>query len=317
MKEKYRRFKVRVAEAIRQLLPGTRAESPRAMGRFLVVRDLFRRYWTILIGLVAAGAAFIATQHYAENRVIAERDRLLPRGGLVEVLVAARDLAVGEKAGPVTVAIRQVPRDWLLPNTLTPGDFDAVADQSLVIPVTAGSPLLLDHLRKVDRQDTGFRLETGFRAVSVSVDEVSSVGGLIQPGDFVDLWGSPLPRISRKPDSIVTMGAEPSGTPPQVRLIAENLRVLATGQNTLRREAAPSAAGMGNVPPSYSSITLAVPSRIANLVLGGQFQGRLGIALRSGTEEAPPSRPKRMSGRSRSTPPPVEILIGGIEGSDE
>jgi pilus assembly protein CpaB len=317
MKEKFMRFRTSVVEAIRRLMPRRQPGPLIEKSRLLIVGDFFRRHWTVVIGLVAAGVAFIATQHYAENRVIAERDRLLPRGGLVEVLVASRDLSVGDQASPVTVAIRRVPREWLLPNTLTPQDFDAVADQSLVMSVTAGSPILLDHLRKVDRQQTGFQLEHGFRAVSISVDEVSSVGGLIQPGDYVDLWGSPLPKTGRKQDAMVTLGADSSNTAQQVRLIAENLRVLATGQTTLRRDAIAGPVGAGQGSPLYSSITLAVPSRIANLVLGGQFQGRLGIALRSSTEEVSSSRSKRAAKSSKAIQPPVEILIGGVEGVEE
>lgn len=284
-----------------------------------IMRDLIHRYWTVGLGLLAAIIAFWATQQYAENRVSAERDRLLPRGGLVDVLVASRDLSVGELASPITIAVRQVPREWVLPNTLTPNDFDLIVDQTFVSPVGAGNPLLAEHLRKPERQKVGFQIENGYRAVSISVDEVSSVGGLIQPGDFVDLWGSPTPKSSRRSDPMVALGAESAAMPQQARLIAENLRVLATGQNTTRREASIGNAGSGGpINAAYSSITLAVPSKIATLVLGGQFQGRLGIALRSGTEASASKSTNRRSTRSKSAAaPPVEILVGGVEGDEE
>lgn len=286
--------------------------------KMLIVRDVLRRYWTIGAGVLAALIAFIATQQYAENQVNAERDRLLPRGGLVDVLVASRDLSIGELASPITIAVRQVPREWVLPNTLMPKDFDAVVDQAFASSVTAGNPVLAEHLQKPDRQKTSFQLESGYRAVSISVDEVSSVGGLIQPGDYVDLWGSPLPKTSRKSDPMTALGTEPASTPQQARLIAENLRVLATGQNTIRREQVSSGTPNSHGNGAYSSVTLAVPSRIANLVLGGQFQGRLGIALRSGTEDPAPVRPQKVSGRSKKAAhPPVEILVGGVEGVEE
>lgn len=284
-----------------------------------ILRDIIRRYWTVVLGFLAAVVAFWATQQYAENQVSAERDRLLPRGGFADVLVASRDLSVGELASPVTIAVRQVPREWVLPNTLTPNDFDAIVDQTFVSPVGAGNPLLAEHLRKAERQKFGFRIENGYRAVSISVDEVSSVGGLIQPGDFVDLWGSPVPKSSRKSDPMVALGAESAATPQQARLIAENLRVLATGQNTTRRDASIGNVGSGSpINAAYSSITLAVPSKIATLVLGGQFQGRLGIALRSGTEEPTSKIKNQRPTRSKSAPPPpIEILVGGIEGGEE
>jgi pilus assembly protein CpaB len=317
MNERLKRLKTSISSVIFRGGQGRNQPLSASSSRLQAVNLLLRRHWTLVIGVVAAGLAFVATQHYAESRVNQERDRLLPRGGLVDVLVAARDLSVGEQATPVTVAIRQVPREWLLPNTLTPQDFDTVADQTLVAPVVAGSPLFLEHLRKVDRQHTGFQLEDGFRAVSISVDEVSSVGGLIQPGDFVDLWGSPLQRSTRKADTLLNLVPDSSAATPQPRLIAENLRVLATGQTTLRRDAVVTGGTAGPITPSYSSITLAVPSKIAVLVLGGQFQGRMGIALRSAADSVPSTRPRRASARSKSNSPPVEILVGGLEGGEE
>lgn len=322
MKEKIGRIRIALVHKLVELisrLPKGFSFSAFSQPKSAIFRDLIRRYWTVGLGLLAATIAFWATQQYAENQVIAERDRLLPRGGLVDVLVASRDLSVGELASPITIAIRQVPRDWVLPNTLTPNDFDDIADQTFVSSISAGNPLLVEHLRKPDRQKSRFQIESGYRAVSISVDEVSSVGGLIQPGDFVDLWGSPTPKSSRRSDPMVALDAVSSATPQQARLIAENLRVLATGQNTTRREASiGNAGGTGPINAAYSSITLAVPSKIANLVLGGQFQGRLGIALRSGKEEPTPTSTNRRSTRSKSSaPPPVEILVGGVEGGEE
>jgi pilus assembly protein CpaB len=321
MKEQIKRIQVSLRDKMASVITRLHFRMPRSrlsQTKLAIARDVVRRHWSVGVGLLAALIAFFATQQYAENRVNAERDRLLPRGGLVEVLVASRDLWAGELASPVTVAIRQVPREWVLPNTLTPQDFDTVIDRAFVHSVSAGNPLLAEHLRQPDRQKVGFQIENGYRAVSISVDEVSSVGGLIQPGDFVDLWGSPLPKSFRKTDPMINLGAESGTLQQQARLIAENLRVLATGQNINRREATPTGAGGSAVNAAYSSITLAVPSKIANLVLGGQFQGRLGIALRSGTEESTVPRAKRTASRSKSViPPPVEILVGGVEGGEE
>lgn len=324
MREKFREIREHLRGRLASIRVGfskKRAENGLPHTRFTVVWGGLKRYWTVALGLVAAAIAFFATQQYAENQVNAARDRLLPRGGLVDVLVASRDLSVGERVTPVTVAVRQVPREWILPGTLTPKDFDAVSEQSFVTPVTAGNPLLSEHLRKPEGQKSDFHIEVGHRAVSISVDEVSSVGGLIQPGDFVDLWGSPLPKTSRKLDPMADLSVERGQQPQQARLIAENLRVLATGQNINRRQGAQggiSGAAANSINAAYSSITLSVPSKIANLVLGGQFQGRLGIALRSGSEQSAQSFTKKKSGRAKAvSSPPVEILIGGVDGGEE
>lgn len=282
--------------------------------RVLVV--ILRRHWVAALAILAAMAAFFMTQQYAQNKVLQERERLLPQGGLVEVLVAARDLSAGDVVSPLTVAVRRMPHDWSLPNSMTPLDFDAIHQRSVVKPLKAGHPITTDHLRQSVGASGGLRLEFGFRAVSIPVDEVSSVGGLIQPGDRIDLWSSAIPTANPSEGAIISLAAERSAMPPQARLIAENLLVLATGGQTERPTEAPSpvprSAAMGG---GYSTLTLAVPAAVANLVLGGQLQGRMGVALRA-PEASAHARHTASPGAHRGSPGrgPIEILIGGTEG---
>ncbi len=265
------------------------------------------RYWVIGVGLLAAAMAFWATQWYAEEQVAAERARVIPKGGFVEVLVAARDLGSGDRVTAETIAVRRVPADWVLPSSLRPGDFDAVNQQSLSQALSAGHPLTTDHLRQRRTGVSQLDLEPGFRAISVSVDEVSSVGGLIQPGDRIDLWAAAPPTGNPQAGLVaITDVKQPER---RAQILAENLRVLAAGHRTERTPSADRPEP--NV--AYSSLTLAVPASVAALVLGGQFQGRLGIALRSNAD----SKTIVTGSKGPSQPPvgPVEILVGGIEGA--
>lgn len=272
--------------------------------------ELLRRHWTVGLGVLAALFAFWATQRYAEDRVAQERDRMLPRGGLVEVLVASRDLAAGDRASAETVAVRQVPRDWALPNVLHPVDFDSVNQLAVNKTLKAGHPLTLDHLRQGSSVNSALQLEPGYRAVSISVDEVSSVGGLIQPGDRVDLWGAATTTAPADSAALQSVGGERTGQARQAKLVAENLMVIATGQRT---ERATGPAGTA-ASPIYGSITLAVPAAVAAYVLGGQFQGRLGIALRGASDTAL-AQVRASASRRASATAPVEILVGGLEGA--
>jgi pilus assembly protein CpaB len=267
-----------------------------------------RRHWMVLAGVIAALFAFFATQQYAREQVSAERERMLPKGGFVEVLVAARSLAAGERVSAETIAVRQVPLEWTPPSALRPHEFDAVNQSALSHALDAGNPLTLDHLRQSKKSQSAVMLERGYRAISISVDEVSSVGGLIQPGDRVDLWGTTLSSGTGDASQIIQLHSEPSKGAKPARLVAENLRVIATGQRTERSEGALATEGIS----SYASVTLAVPSAVAAAVLGGQFQGRLGIALRSPADSAP-LRAKRKTPASLQEVP-VEILIGGVDG---
>jgi pilus assembly protein CpaB len=270
---------------------------------------LVKQYWIIAVGILAAVIAFWATQQYARDQVAAERARVLPKGGLIEVLVAARDLSQGDKVSAETLAIRRVPREWSLPNSINPVDFDSVNQMALTRPVLSGHPLTLDHIRQAKSSTSSLQLDPGFRAVSISVDEVSSVGGLIQPGDRVDLWGATVQAPLGELGAMVSLPTDKQNATRPARMIAENLRVIATGQRTQRTESL----AQQPIGPAYTSITLAVPAHVAAFVLGGQFQGRLGIALRDASEPSLTRLKLSSAGVAVSTGP-VEILIGGLEG---
>lgn len=287
-----------------------------------VAGRLMRQHWMVALGLAAGIFAFWSTQQYAEDRVAQERERMLPKGGLMEVLVAARDLSAGDPANATTVAVRQVPREWSLPGALSPVDFESINQLTVQRPLPAGSPLTLEHLRSPRAGQSTLMLEPGFRAVSIAVDEVSSVGGLIQPGDRVDLWGYAPTPTSADTGALVTLSTERQPPSRQARLVAENLKVVATGSRTERADERGGGGGsVGSIGPGYTSITLAVPGSVAAYVLGGQFQGRLGIALRAASDGSGKAAGPGVSAPkvqlSQQLVAPVEILIGNMEGASQ
>ena len=276
---------------------------------------LLSQHWPLLLAGLSAIGAFFLTQSYAESKVMQERERLLPKGGLIEVLVAARDLGSGDIASPQTVAVRRMPQEWSLPGAIMPLDFDSINQRRVVRAIKAGHPLTVEHIRQGLAEQNGVRLEPGYRAISISVDEVSSVGGLIQPGDRVDLWGSALPQIPPSESGISSLPTDRTPVAPRARLIAENLRVLATGAKTERSSDQAAEQRGPNQAGTYATITLAVPVGLANLVLAGQLQGRLGIALRAAEELSRPAVVERRVEKSAPvTYAPIEILIGSAEG---
>lgn len=282
-------------------------------------RRILQRHWVSALGVAAACLALFATQQYTDQQISVARQRMLPAGGMTEVLVAARDLRPGELVSPLTVAVRNVPRDWTPHDSVAPMDFNAIEQRPLMIALRSGAPLTANHLRPVAARPPALQLDPGHRAVSIAVDEISSMGGLIQPGDRIDLWGSPAPLVSAEPGAPISIGADRTMTQRSARLVAENLKVVAAGGRTQRTELQSGEVGspsdMGT--QSYNSLTLSVPPTIASAVLGGQFQGRFAVALRSPSPSLV-ATPRKHSGK---LPPvvkeviPVEILMGGLEGA--
>ena len=111
-------------------------------------------------------------------------------------------------------------------------------------------------------------INPGERAVSIPVDSIASVTGLVKPGDSVDILGT-FSFPSLKGDAsmdLVTM------------TILQSVHILATGKEMAT---ATQRFGRSNRQKGYSSVTLALtPSEVEMIVFAMQ-KGRLTLSLRS------------------------------------
>jgi pilus assembly protein CpaB len=132
----------------------------------------------------------------------------------------------------------------------------------------AGAVITLDNLlRPRDRGFLAAVLEPNTRAVSVGVDAVTGVSGLIWPGDRVDV--------------ILTQEMDHSVAPLARRILSEtvltNVRVIAVDQDIVR-SIAPDAATVGHV---ARTVTLQVAADQAERVAIAQQLGHLALAIRA------------------------------------
>lgn len=128
------------------------------------------------------------------------------------------------------------------------------------------------------------RLSPGMRAVSIPIDRVKGVSGLIQPGDRVDVIAIPPARGS--------------GSPPKAVTIFRGIRVLAVGTALENPSATPSPDEQ-----SAATVTLEVNPRQADLLAWADTNANLRLALRSPRE------------RIRSEPVELLTLAGGSDNS--
>jgi Flp pilus assembly protein CpaB len=112
----------------------------------------------------------------------------------VAVLVAVQDLRAGAQISAQDVEVLRMHEDSVPAGALLSPD-DAVG-QYVAWPLTAGEPVLARALR---RQRSGITLAAaitvpeGYRAVAVPVQPAGAVGGMLSPGDHVDVYATPLP----------------------------------------------------------------------------------------------------------------------------
>jgi len=202
-------------------------------------------------------------------------------GGDVPVLVARQDIPARTVLTDSMLTMSHVPAKLKLATTLT--DIKSASGKVARQQIAAGEQVLSSRLVNSAKDlDFAGQVPNGFRAVSIEADEVSVTGGLINPGDFVDVVG--VFQVNDKGvDGIFATkpGGEASGRVVSATLL-QGVQVLAIAQDSALPE---DQSGGGKVPAAKSnatarSVTLAVsPDDAARLTLADQM-GTLRLALR-------------------------------------
>lgn len=268
-----------------------------------------RRRNLLLFGVALAfGAlAMLGVRGYISERVQAEKERLAPKGATVPVVVARHDLDRGALVAPENMAVRDVPADYLPGSAISPEHFERHIGARIDAPMRSGEPLLASAIVGAETGGFSGRIRQGIRAMSVLVDEVNSVSGMLQPGDRIDLL------FSVRPPSL-------PGQPPAQELTAalmQDVPVLATGRQV--RAGADDAGGTRH----FTAITVEVSPEQAQRLIVAQRTGKLTAMLRHPDDRqplgqraldlnallgiAPAAAPRAVAPRKQGP----EIIVGG------
>jgi pilus assembly protein CpaB len=197
---------------------------------------------------------------------------------LLNYLGSLRASAAVVQTRTVVVAARDIPARALLSDAyvaqaVRPAaevDADALADRRQIkgkyslITIPAGSVITAAKIGAAGANALPARLPVGMRAVSISIDRVKGVAGLIQPGDRVDVVAVP-PRV----------GSEV----PRAAAILRGALVLAMGNEVETTSATPAPDAQ-----NLTTVTLALTPRQVNLLASADLNTTLRLALRSPKE---------------------------------
>lgn len=138
----------------------------------------------LLAGLIAAWSA----QQYISNKVqmLEEQARVLT----VPRIVAAYDLPEGTKLTADHVAVREVPQEWVSSGSIVPEQFAQIEGQMITAPLKRGDQLLWANIAQLRHKPFSDKINPGRRAVTIPVDTINSVSGMLVPGDLIDLYVS-------------------------------------------------------------------------------------------------------------------------------
>lgn len=299
--------------------PGATTPSPITMGppqrsriarlAGLPLRLVRNRTLVLLLVAGAFGALAVGgARGYIAERIAAERERLNPPRAMVEVVVAKTDLPPGSTVGPDTMAVRSMPAEFAPGGSVRPDAFGQVEGMRLSQPMRSGEPLLPTVVEQPYDGNFSNRIRHGIRAMTIQVDEVNSVSGMLQPGDRIDLL------FTVRPPVLPGMAPADEVTAP----LMQDLAVLATGS-----QIAPSGdpAGGGR---QFTSITVEVAPEQAQRLIVAQRSGRLTATLRNPEDRAPVAAAAldvaTLLGVRREPPAAVrrpsgpELIVGGNGG---
>ncbi|WP_414040864.1 Flp pilus assembly protein CpaB [Acidithiobacillus sp. M4-SHS-6] len=242
------------------------------------------RAWLVLAIAVLAGlgAAYLAVvtlksrEHAALERILSQQEK-----GTVQAVVPIHDIPAGSILDLSMVAARSIPADTAPADIISPDDFDRFSGHRVNVPLLQGRPLLQSYLS--GRRTLADLVDPHKLAMTFTVDNLSTMDGMLQPGDHVDvLWfftggkdfGASASRQPTLPmaESMPVSAAEGGGmasalafgsrtgplifrTGPSkvedklpketVRYIEHDLKIIATGPHTVAED---SAANINNDP---------------------------------------------------------------------
>jgi pilus assembly protein CpaB len=107
---------------------------------------------------------------------------------MVRVVLARGNLEPGTRLSPDTVEVKAIPAAYVHSLAVkTDADLRAMDGQMLTSSVKKGDLILKGMWGPPKPPSFSMRVETGHRAMTVAVDEINSISGMLEPGDLIDL----------------------------------------------------------------------------------------------------------------------------------
>lgn len=234
----------------------------------------------------------------------------------VEVVVAARDIPLGEKLQPDAVKLVRWARDGVPQGAFT--DPQAVAGSFAKSQFVANEPVVASKLFMGEKTSGVMPLliPAGMRAMSVPVDEVADIAGFVAPHTHVDI--------------LVAVSGSGPGESSFSRIVLQNIEVLAVAQEIEHVKDEPQVVKVVTLlvtPPDAEKLTLASREGTLRLAMRNYSDSKIiatnGVAMtdlmHNGATAAPLMQPQPVAAVARPahlnadgrTPLRVEVMRDG------
>jgi len=219
-----------------------------------------RNVTLLLAAVLALGTGvllfnYLSGVNSAANRVEAKRVVLVAARAIPAQTVITSDM--------LDRAIR--PATSVEPDSVDPAQMQAVVGTVALVAIPAGGTLTQSRIARPSAISLTAKVKKGLRAVTIPIDHVKGVAGLIETGDRVDVIAIQAPR---------------GDLPPRARTIMRGINVLALGSTFGPTTNASPSPDAGN----QTTATLEVTPQQADLLAVADVNTVLRLALRSPDE---------------------------------
>jgi pilus assembly protein CpaB len=138
---------------------------------------------TLILFIVAVGCGLVASIGVSQYM-----EKAKGSGAVVQtakIFVATTEISPGEKLDAKNISLEEWPKDRIPEGCIS--DLKELEEKCSRAHMFKGQPILGAMIADTMEGDPARSIKEGFRVVGVQVDEKSSAGGLIRPGDRVDL----------------------------------------------------------------------------------------------------------------------------------
>jgi pilus assembly protein CpaB len=233
----------------------------------------------LIIGvLLAVSAVFLVRSYLDEQRkaIIYDAKRQLAKAqeDSIPVLVANTDIPAGSPVDPNKFQTKYASKKNIEPQAISSPD--RIAGMVTVVPIAQGEQATLSKFARIRQQTIGLAESTpiGKRAVTISVDNLSSFAGMLKSGNYVDVIATITVPASQQ-----IKVAKTSVIP-----VFQNVLVLAVGQNIMAGSPEEKKYMKNEKSEASPFITLALSPEEASLFSFIQEQGKIRLVLRSSSD---------------------------------
>ena len=271
----------------------------------------------LLAGAIGFGiiAALLSMLYLKSQRAAILASLKGPEVPDVSVVVAKMDLMKGQQITADIFAVRKIPQNYVHDDAIYPGEFNRYVGRSLTANLGAGRTLLKSFMDESFPVDFSDIVPMGKRAMTVTVDDINSIGGHLRPGNHVDLYVNipfsnsgfspqlitaardsgfldrlPPDLLKEIPMELIEAAADKQtaeqilslAAPSDVILpVVQNVKVLATGGDTYRETLDELRQPQQRREGHFSHITVEVDPQQAALITLAQDKGEILSLLRN------------------------------------